>query len=243
MPFAEKEASKWPLQRRTDCFTVMGGEKSCHGSGIRRETSKRKKISRSFSPRIIIAGRIEAVLRGLTFRLMFQDEARFGRISEGTKCWALQGIRPLVGAQIVREYTYAYAALSPIDGVMDSFILPDMYTDTLSIFLAKVAQRHTQEFVVMVLDGAPCHRSGTLVVPPNLRLVEQPPYSPELNPTEHLWEEMREKWFANKTFKTMSSVIKTLVISLRSLEKSPRTIQSLSGFHWILNSLPPNTNL
>lgn len=174
---------------------------------------------------------------------MFQDEARFGRISEGAKCWALAGVRPLVGAQIIRQYTYAYAALSPLDGVMDSFILPDMYTDTLSIFLAKISERHQDEFIVMVLDGAPCHRSGTLVVPHNLRLVEQPSYSPELNPVEHLWEEMREKWFANKTFNSMSAVIKRLTTSLRSLEKSPRQIQSLSGFHWILNSLPQNANL
>lgn len=174
---------------------------------------------------------------------MFQDEARFGRISDGAKCWAFSGIRPLVGAQIVRQYTYAYAALSPVDGLMDSFILPDMYTDTLSVFLAKIAERHEKEFIVMVLDGAPCHRSGTLVVPKNLRLVEQPAYSPELNPVEHLWEEMREKWFANKTFDSMSAVIKRLVASLRSLEQSPQRIQSLAGFTWILNSLRSTTNL
>ncbi len=174
----------------------------------------------------------------MPFRLMFQDEARFGRISDGAKCWAFSGNRPLVGAQIVRQYTYAYAALSPIDGAMDSFILPDMYADTLSIFLAEVSLRHKKEFIVMVLDGAPCHRSGALVVPENLRLVEQPSYSPELNPVEHLWEEMREKWFANKTFNSMSAVIETLVASLQSLECSPQKIQSLASFPWILNAMP-----
>lgn len=68
-------------------------------------------------------------MRNLSFRLMFQDEARFGRISEHAKCWVFANTRPLIGAQAIREYTYAYAALSPIDGLMDSFILPDMYTD------------------------------------------------------------------------------------------------------------------
>jgi transposase len=174
---------------------------------------------------------------------MFQDEARFGRISEGTKCWAFSGSRPQVGAQIIRQYTYAYAALSPNDGMMDSFILPDMYTDTLSLFLEQVAHRHQKEFIVMVLDGAPCHRSGTLVVPENLRLVEQPSYSPELNPVEHLWEEIREKWFANKTFDSMSAVIDMLITSLRSLEQSPQRIRSLAGFNWILNSLCSYSNL
>lgn len=174
---------------------------------------------------------------------MFQDEARFGRISEGTACWAITGVRPVVGSQIIRQYTYAYAALSPIDGVMDSLILPDMYTDTLSVFLAELSKRHKKEFIVMVLDGAPCHRSGTLTIPKNIDLVEQPSYSPELNPAEHLWEEMREKWFANKTFSNMSAVTKTLVKSLRSLEQSPDTIQSISSFPWIMDSLRYNNNL
>jgi transposase len=31
-----------------------------------------------------------------------------------------------------------------------------------------------------------------------MRLIFLPPYSPELNPVEHLWDEIREKWFPNK---------------------------------------------
>lgn len=168
---------------------------------------------------------------------MFQDEGRFGRINEPVSCWAEQGVRPQTGKQIVREYTYAFAALSPLDGEMDSLILPDMYTDTLSVFLAEVSRRHPNEYVLMVLDGAPCHRSGTLVVPENILLVEQPPYSPELNPVEHLWDEMREKWFSNRTFESMGEVIETMVSSLQSLETDRERIKSISGFPWILDAL------
>lgn len=63
---------------------------------------------------------------------MFQDEARFGRISDPSSCWAPKGIRPEVAKQIIREYTYAYSAISPLDGSMDSLILPDMYASTIS---------------------------------------------------------------------------------------------------------------
>ena len=55
--------------------------------------------------------------QGLRLRLMFQDEARFGLISDPRRVWAPPGIRPEVPVQIVRQYSYAYAAVSPHDGV------------------------------------------------------------------------------------------------------------------------------
>ncbi len=61
-------------------------------------------------------------------RLMFQDEARFGRISDSRRCWTPYPIRPMVEAAVVREFIYAYAAVSPRDGEMDSLILPEAST-------------------------------------------------------------------------------------------------------------------
>ena len=55
---------------------------------------------------------------------MFQDEARFGRISAPKRCWAKEGIRPEVKAQTIREYVYVFGAISPKDGCHDSLILP-----------------------------------------------------------------------------------------------------------------------
>lgn len=58
----------------------------------------------------------------------------------------------------------------------------------MSLFLAEVAGRHRDEFVPMVMDQAGWHLAGQLVVPQNMRPVFLPPYSPELNAAEHLWE-------------------------------------------------------
>lgn len=91
---------------------------------------------------------------GRQVRLMFQDEARFGRINDPRHCWAPRGFRPEVGMQIVREYTYAFGAVSPHDGALDTLVLPVVTAAAMSIFLAKVARRHPEEFIVMVLDGA-----------------------------------------------------------------------------------------
>ena len=57
-------------------------------------------------------------------------------------------------------------------------------------FLEVLSRRFTRQDILLVLDGAPNHRSGELVVPDNISLFLLPPYAPELNPKESLWEEI-----------------------------------------------------
>jgi DDE superfamily endonuclease len=164
---------------------------------------------------------------------MFEDEARFGRLSEPHRCWAPKGVRPTVPAQIVREYEYAYAAVSPHDGVLDSLVLPEVNTEAMGLFLAEVSARHATEFIILVLDGAGWHRAKHLPVPVNMRLVSLPPWSPQLNPAEHVWDEVREKHFANRWFETMDQLDEQLVTGLVALEADASRIASLTGFDWI----------
>jgi transposase len=70
-------------------------------------------------------------------------------------------------------------------------------------------------------------------------LLSLPPYSPELNAVEHLWEEIREKWFGNEVFKDMDGVENQLVNALVALEKDSDRVRSLAGLDWIL-SCPMN---
>ncbi len=135
---------------------------------------------------------------------MFQDEARFGRISDTRRCWCPKPIRPLCQAMVTQEYTYAYAAVSVSDGQLDTLILPHVNGQCMQLFLDEVALRHPHERIVMVLDGAGWHQSESLSLAPNLRLLKLPPYAPELNPVEHLWDDLREK-----SFQTASSIAST----------------------------------
>lgn len=172
---------------------------------------------------------------GRQFRLMFQDEARFGRINDPRRCWAPKGVRPEVGMQIVREYTYAFAAVSPHDGTLDSLVLPVVTAEAMSIFLEEVARRHPEDIILMFLDGAGWHRAHDLAVPENIRLEALPPYSPQLNPVEHIWEEIREKWFANEVFNSLDAVEDRLVEALVDLENDRNSVASITGFDWIIN--------
>ena len=174
---------------------------------------------------------------GRQLRLMLQDEAHFGRINDPQRCWALKGLRPEVGMQIVREYTYAFGAVSPHDGTLDSLVLPVVTAEAMSIFLSEVARRHPEEFILMILDGAGWHRANGLTVPENMRLEALPPYSPQLNPVEHIWDEIREKWFTNKIFNSLEAVEDCLVEALVALENDREFVTSTTGFDWILNCL------
>jgi len=166
-------------------------------------------------------------------RLMFQDEGRFGLLGTPRRCWAPHGTRPVVGARLERKYIYAFSAVSPHDGLMDSLVLPWVNAQTMSLFLAEVAQRHADEFVVMVMDQAGWHLAGELIVPTNVRLIFLPPYSPELNPAEHLWKSLREDCFANSVFANLDAVERALTKGLVALEADPVRTQSMTGFNWI----------
>jgi hypothetical protein len=57
-------------------------------------------------------------------RLLFQDEARFGRLSDHRRCWAPWPARPVVGQQVIREYVYGLVAVSPQDGKFSALCCP-----------------------------------------------------------------------------------------------------------------------
>lgn len=149
----------------------MDGEKSYRDPFTRNQTKKTRRNSFWIFPLRIKEAKLKAKDKKLDFRLMFQDEARFGRINEPRACWAPKGIRPISVKQIIREYTYAYGAISPKDGVFDSLILPTMDSCTMSIFLREVSKRHPKDYILMVMDGASCHSSGKLRLPKNMKIV------------------------------------------------------------------------
>lgn len=168
---------------------------------------------------------------------MFQDEARFGRLSDPRRCWAPAPMRPLVPLALVREYTYAYAAVSPSDGALVWMLAGKMDTLHMSAFLEHVGACYPDEFVLVVLDGAPSHRAYELWMPENVALVRLPPYSPELNPAELLWDELREKEFANRVFASLGAAMAQAARGLKRLENSPELLHSLTGWEWILDSI------
>ena len=167
---------------------------------------------------------------------MFQDEARFGRISENRRCWCPKPARPVCPSLVSQENTYAYGVVNILDGQFESLVLPHCDTDCMQIFLDEISGRHPGDKIVMVLDCAGWHKSKSLDLPDNIRLIHLPPYSPELNPVEHIWDEVREKGFHNRVFSSLDVLEDHLLSELRRLENNPDITKSICSWPSINNA-------
>ena len=117
------------------------------------------------------------------------------------------------------------------------FILPAVNAQAMTLFLAQRAQRHGDEYLFIFLDGASGHKATALRMPANIGIMTLPPYCPELNPTEHIWDEIRDKFFANVVFDSLEAVEDHLIEALLFMENNPSIVQSITGFKWIVEVL------
>ncbi len=161
---------------------------------------------------------------------MAQDEGRFGRISSCRRAWAPPGVRPQAPRQVVREYSYVTNAVAPAHGTLTSLILSCANIDMMNVFLQHVAQEYAAYFMVLQVDRAAWHQAKEVVIPAKIRLLPQPAHSPELNPVEHIWEELREKQLHNRAFRSLDAVEETLIVGLNRLDQDPEHVRSMTYF-------------
>lgn len=166
-------------------------------------------------------------------RLTFQDEAGFGRINKPRYCWCEKGTRPCVPCHHIREYIELYGAVEPKTG--DNFFKIYQKCNTLSMtdFLEELSKKYTDDFIFLVCDSAAWHRSKDLKIPKNIRLLSIPPYTPEMNPIEQIWKEIRKIGFRNEIFPSLKKVIERLQNSIQKI--SNETIKSVTGRDWIVS--------
>ena len=130
-----------------------------------------------------------------------------------------------------------YGAVSPKNGCCVYLIMPTSNTACFQAFLQALARKFARQDILLVLDGAPNHRCGDLAVPANITLLYLPPYSPELNPKENLWDEIREKIFKNYALKSIRAVRAKLKQAILYIERNPKLVQSITSFPYIVKSL------
>lgn len=166
-------------------------------------------------------------------RLMFEDEAGFGRINKPKRCWCPKGIRPITPCHHIREYRYTYGAVEPLTGDSFFLVMPHCNTDCMNIYLEHLSINYADDLILLVMDKASWHRSKTLVIPNNIRILHIPPYTPEMNPIEQIWKEIRKLGFKNEIFQTLEKVVDRLCDTINSLSNA--TIKSITGRDWILS--------
>ena len=133
----------------------------------------------------------------------------------------------------IREYRYAYGAVEPATGESCFLVMPYCNTDCMNVFLAHLSKSYPDDKVILVCDGAAWHKAKSLIVPENISIVFIPPYTPEMNPIEQIWQEIRKIGFKNEIFQTLDKVIDRLCQTICSL--SSDTIKSITLRDWIMS--------
>lgn len=162
---------------------------------------------------------------------MFQDEAGFGRINKPKYCWCEKGTRPSVPCHHIREYRYAYGAVEPKTGDSFFLVMPYCNTDCMNVFFSELSKTFPKDKILLVCDGAGWHKSKALEIPENIELIFIPPYTPEMNPIEQIWKEIRKVGFKNEVFHSLQKVVDRLCVTIRNL--SPDTIMSITSRNWL----------
>lgn len=75
-------------------------------------------------------------------------------------------------------------------------------TESMNFFLEKLSEQYTDDYILLICDGAAWHKSTELIIPENIELFFIPPYTPEMNPIEQIWKEIRKRGFQNEVFDT-----------------------------------------
>lgn len=168
------------------------------------------------------------------YTLYFADEMRYGLISNVRRSWSKVGERTVIDSQQSFDNRYLFSAVSPLSGA--SFHLTSIEgfdSDAAYIFLTELKKQHQDELVILVWDNAPCHRPKIHREIPGLIILFLPPYSPELNPTERFFEELR-KATANQIFKTIEDQEHVIEAKLNELTNDADAMKRLLGYDWIL---------
>jgi transposase len=111
--------------------------------------------------------------------------------------------------------------------------MPFADTPAMNAHLAEIARTVAPgAHAVLVLDGAGWHGGGELVVPDNLSLVVLPPYSPELNPVENVWQYLRANWLAISVFHDYNAIVDACCAAWNRFAEQPEVINSIASRAW-----------
>jgi transposase len=169
-----------------------------------------------------------------SIRYWAQDESRFGLKTITRRRITLKKVKPIVKVQWQFKAFYLYGVVEPLTGELMIKNYDRVNTDNFQQFLNDFSQKYPKDFHVVQTDNASFHRANDLVMPDNVMLLYQPPYSPQVNSSEQLWQWSKGET-ANKIFTSLDHLKTTLNDLFQS--KSKEFFASLTSRKFILNAL------
>jgi hypothetical protein len=157
--------------------------------------------------------------------LYFFDESRFGTHSKIGHGWFRKGERTPVKVKLGFKNFYLYTCANPTTGNHFSYLMPKVNTQCFNFYLSELSKETNGREVILIVDQAGWHKSQDLILPSNITLVYLPPYCPELNPIERLWQYIKSYTIRNRIYDCLDILEDTICEFVNKL--TPQEIASI----------------
>ena len=158
---------------------------------------------------------------------------RFGTRTILAKKWTSQGYRPSCEMKYGYSYYYLFQATQPSTGKTFELFMPNMSGDCFKLFIEEFAKKHPNQ--TMIMDNAGSHHVDWQEdeKKPNIRIEYLSPYSPDYNPQERMFQELK-KPLKGKVFKNTKEIEQILESELQKFWKKPEKVKELTAWEWII---------
>jgi len=165
----------------------------------------------------------------------FQDETRVGQQGSITRMWAEKGTRPQAIRQQQFKYAYIFGATCPAKDKALGLVLPLANTHGMIEHLRLISQDTAKgRQALVVMDRAGWHTTKAINCFDNVTILPLPPYSPELNPVEQLWQHLKQRYLSNRCFKDYNEIVDECCDGWNKIVKEEGFIRSLCSRDWVL---------
>ncbi len=178
-------------------------------------------------------GAVDASAR-LPVAIWAMDESRLGLQTVRRRRLTARGTKPVGTCQHRFDNFYLYGAVAPGSGDGYFLGLPKLNADLFQLFLDRFAAARPDSLNVLLVDNSRCHTAHDLQIPPNVRLVFQEPYAPELNPAERVWQALKDE-LAWQCFADLPA-LQARVVELVQAWEAPM-LQSLTAYPFIMDAV------
>lgn len=205
----------------------------------KRDPAEAERFKRAFY------GKLKAVpiAQGRPVKVWFADESRYGLLPNLRRVWTRRGLRPHKKWQSKYQWSYCYGALDIIEGEAVFLQTPTVNLDWTQAFLEQIKTEFPEHEHIVVWDGAGFHprEDEHPAIPEGVHTIMLPPYSPELNPVEKLWDLIQDHT-ANKLWPSIERLDQVVATLLREWWEQPKRIIQLVGNNWQRASANASTN-
>jgi len=165
--------------------------------------------------------------------IWFQDEARVGQQGRTTRIWATKGTRPRAFKQLQFTNTYIFGAVCPSKNLSAALIMPYVGTVSMEKHLEEISKKVAPgRYAIVIIDQASWHMTKDLKIPKNISLLPLPPYSPELNPCEQIWQFLRDRYLSNRCFNGYDDIVDACTYAWNQFISLPDKIKTMCSRSW-----------